>query len=120
VDEPEEQASGHHVFFADNPLLDARAAALDQDNQHDDKQHAGNNPDKCCTIHAHSPFPNFRSKLMQGQHTRRGFEGIWVLLDARAAALDQDNQHDDKQHAGNDPDKCRTIHCNSPFLNFRT
>jgi hypothetical protein len=28
------------------------------------------------------------------------------LLDLGAAALDQDNQHNYKEHAGNDSDKC--------------
>jgi hypothetical protein len=32
-------------------LLDASAATLDQDDQHDDEQHAGSNPDKSGTVH---------------------------------------------------------------------
>jgi hypothetical protein len=39
-----------------------------------------------------------------------------VLLDPCAAALDQDNQHNQKQHTGNNPDNQGTVHVKSPFL----
>jgi hypothetical protein len=38
-----------------------------------------------------------------------------LLLDLRAAALDQDNQHDDEKHAGNNPDNHGLVHIESPF-----
>jgi hypothetical protein len=37
-------------------LLDASPAALDQDDQHENKKHAGSDPDKCCLIHRVTPF----------------------------------------------------------------
>jgi hypothetical protein len=40
------------------------------------------------------------------------------LLDARAAALNQDDKHDHKKHTGNNPDKRGTIHCDPPFFIF--
>ena len=40
------------------------------------------------------------------------------LLDASAAALNQDNQHDDKKHPGHNPDNRGLIHFDSlPSLN---
>jgi hypothetical protein len=32
------------------------AAALDEDAEHNDKQHGGDNPDNCCLVHIESPF----------------------------------------------------------------
>jgi hypothetical protein len=40
-------------------LLHARATPLNQDNQHDDKKHAGNNPDDRGLIHFDS-LPSFK------------------------------------------------------------
>jgi hypothetical protein len=37
-------------------LLDARATALNQDDGHDDKEHAGNNPNDSCGFHGYSTF----------------------------------------------------------------
>ena len=42
------------------------------------------------------------------------------LLHSSATALDQDDQHDHKEYAGDNPDERCTIHCDSPFLNFGT
>ena len=39
-----------------------------------------------------------------------------VLLDARAAALDKNDQHDDKQNDGNNPNDHDTVHFDSSFL----
>jgi len=51
-------AQTHHAARKDTPeLLDPCAAALDQYNQNDDNQHAGNNPNDCGTIHVDSSFP---------------------------------------------------------------
>jgi hypothetical protein len=38
------------------------------------------------------------------------------LLNPGATALDQDAQHNHKKHSGNNPDNCRCVHCESPFL----
>jgi hypothetical protein len=39
-----------------------------------------------------------------------------VLLDPRAAALNQNNQHDHKQDACNNTNNQDTVHCNFPFF----
>jgi len=39
-----------------------------------------------------------------------------VLLDPRAAALDQNDKHDNKQNASNNPNDRDTVHFNCPFL----
>ena len=38
------------------------------------------------------------------------------LLDLSAAALDQNDQHDNKKHPGCDADDCRCVHSDSPFF----
>jgi hypothetical protein len=38
------------------------------------------------------------------------------LLDPCAATLDEDDQHDDKQHSGNNPDDFRGAHFQLSFL----
>ena len=43
--------------------------------------------------------------------------GSVFLVHARAAALDQDNQHDAKEHSGNDTNDCYGIHCIASLLN---
>jgi hypothetical protein len=40
------------------------------------------------------------------------------LLHAFAATLNQYDQNDHKKHAGYNPNKCRTIHCDTPFQGF--
>jgi hypothetical protein len=40
------------------------------------------------------------------------------LLYPRATALNQNDQHDDKKHAGDNPDNRDTIHFNSPFIQW--
>ena len=40
------------------------------------------------------------------------------LLDAGATALNQDDQHENKKHAGSNPDDCRCVHYDSPFRVF--
>jgi hypothetical protein len=39
-----------------------------------------------------------------------------VLLNSRAAALNQNDQHDDKENTGNYPDDRGIVHLNSPFF----
>jgi hypothetical protein len=41
--------------------------------------------------------------------------GAAALLNFCAAALNQNDKHDDKQDSGNDPDQRCTVHCDSPF-----
>jgi hypothetical protein len=38
------------------------------------------------------------------------------LVRARPAALDQDEQHDAKEHPGNNPNECHSIHCIASLL----
>jgi hypothetical protein len=121
-------------------LLDARAAALDQDNQHNDKQHTGNNPNNRGTVHCNSPFVGKqveKSQALTGVRVTpaadaagfpvRGYDadqrspanftaplvsiGEW-LLGAAAAALNQNAQNDNEQNTGNNTDQGCGIHCN--------
>jgi hypothetical protein len=48
----------------------------------------------------------------------RGVTGRFVkaeLLDLSASALDQNNQHDNEKHTGNNLDNCGLVHVESPF-----
>jgi len=38
------------------------------------------------------------------------------LLNPCATPLNQNDQHDDKEHAGNNPDNRGTVHVDSPFI----
>jgi hypothetical protein len=38
-----------------------------------------------------------------------------ALTDALTTALDQEAQHDNEQHTGDDPRKHNTVHIESPF-----
>jgi hypothetical protein len=96
----------------ETPLLYSRTTALNQNDQHDHKEHTGNNPDKRDTTHFKSPFPQVdtscaRSTYLSWAHrpTMQPF-----LLHLRAAALNQNDQHDHKEHTGNNPDKRDTTH----------
>ena len=53
-------------------LLDASAAALDQDHEYDDKQDAGSNPDKRGTVHLIFPFVQ---QLVEGDLKLTGVPG---------------------------------------------
>jgi len=37
------------------------------------------------------------------------------LLNLRASALNQNDQHKNKEHAGSNSDNCRSVHCDTPF-----
>jgi hypothetical protein len=119
-------------------LLAPCAAALDQDNQHNQKQRTGNNPNNQGTVHVKSPFLRKQVKKLQiptgfGSRLalvpqssrsvpaaaefadfpgRRWFQSVDVLLGAGAAALNQDAQNDNKQNAGNNANQSGGIHCN--------
>jgi hypothetical protein len=116
-------------------LLDPRAAALNKNDQHDHKQNAGDNPNNRDTVHFDFPFFDHRAsfpslirtsarpgrlrKLSAKPVQLHGAAGILaqaVLLDPRAAALDQYDEHDDKQNAGNNPNDRDTVHFDSSFL----
>jgi len=51
------------LFSVLPPLLDSGAAALNQDNQHENKKNAGSNPDNRCCVHCDTPFRVFGSIL---------------------------------------------------------
>jgi hypothetical protein len=44
-------------------LLDPSAAALNQDDQHENKKNAGSNPNNRCCVHRDTPFRVFGSIL---------------------------------------------------------
>lgn len=115
-------------------LAHAGAAALDNDNQHDNEQNTGNNPDHHGTVHF--------DLLLLGKQAKVSVEfGTWpvgqvpehvearagpmasrrgrALLDVGAAALDEDAEHGDKQHASDNPNHHDTVHIDLPSLIFR-
>jgi len=49
-------SSGAAEFREQSALTDPSPAALNQNNQHDKKEHTGNNPDNQGTVHVHSSF----------------------------------------------------------------
>ena len=51
-------------------------------------------------LYEHQPRPSIYSRL----------------LDPRATTLNQNDQHDDKQHAGYNPDNRGLVHVDSPFV----
>ena len=48
--------------------------------------------------------------------SRRWVNCAAVLLDASAAALNQNNEYDDEENAGNDANQSGAIHLKTPFL----
>jgi len=46
----------HPLFNAEIRLLNPCATPLNQNDQHDDKEHAKNNPNNRNTVHVDSPF----------------------------------------------------------------
>jgi hypothetical protein len=118
-------------------LLNPCAAALDQDDKHNDKQHAGNNPNNCGTVHVNSPLfkkpvenvlgllpdagalapprqsPRPRKlKLASGAYETFGRRVPYrtALLHSRATALNKNDQHDDKQDSGSNSNQSGTVH----------
>ena len=72
-----------------------------------------NSPPKLGTV---SAMPRSR-QMQQGRYPdATSLELNSELLNPRATALNQNDQHDHKQHAGYDPDHCATVHVKSPFL----
>jgi hypothetical protein len=97
-------------------LLDPRATALNQNDQHDHKKNAGNDPDNRGVIHSKSPFHTYQQLLQCFPTSPSSTPDRMqpVLLDPRATALNQNDQHDHKKNAGNDPDNRGVIHLASP------
>jgi hypothetical protein len=96
------------------PLFDSRTATLNQNDQHNHKENTGNYPDDRRGIHFNSPFPSrgtYESDAEGNASATKPF-----LLDASAATLNQNDQHDDKENTGNYPDDCGIVHLNSPFF----
>jgi hypothetical protein len=50
-----------------------------------------------------------------GAQLRRWVKCAAVLLDAGAAALNQNNEHDDKENTGSDANQDCAIHFENPF-----
>jgi len=100
-------------------LLRFGAATLNQNDQHDDKENSGDNPDDCGAVHACSPFSEQDASFIPnrdlGKADAIGRFAPSELLGSGAAALNQNDQHDNKENSGNDPDNRGTVHCNSPF-----
>lgn len=124
-------------------LLYPRTAALNEDDENNDKQHACNDPDDCGTFHSDILPPlnsEFNSQYWErsraylaprgnklpgldhcrtGQRQSQAFCGPvnpkaqLLLLYLRAAALDKNSQHNDKKHAGYNPDNYRAFHLHS-------
>jgi hypothetical protein len=126
-------------------LLDPCAAALNQKNHHDYKKHTANNANDGDVIHetplsfddtfqsvpAGAKDGNATPKLcdcMTGDFGARRPVNLMqlrgaaktpphtVLLDPCAAALNQKNQHDYKEHAANNANDGDTVHSNPPFF----
>jgi hypothetical protein len=106
-------------------LFHARAAALDQKHQHNDKRHTRNNPSNGDRIHCDfsSPF-NFpitcharkaRLTSLADLAAAENAGPALALLHPRAPALHKKRQHHDKQHSGNDPDDSDAVHNFSSF-----
>jgi hypothetical protein len=49
-----------------NDLLNLRASALNQNDQHKNKEHAGSNSDNCRSVHRDTPFPCLDPFLSHG------------------------------------------------------
>jgi hypothetical protein len=127
-------------------LLDPRTAALNQHDQNDNKEYTGNNLDNRGTVHNNFPFsfsttcfsvpngePNAEETRSQSRkvlypqdcgdrqiaHTSHGATGSsakTMLLDLRAAALNQNDQNYDKEHTGNNLDNRGTVHPDSSLF----
>ncbi|MGD0902301.1 MAG: hypothetical protein ABR924_05085 [Terracidiphilus sp.] len=112
---------------------------MNQNDKHDDKQNGCNNPNDRNTVHFNFPFlqqqaafipqpepcksaDGARASRRPAQKTaeavgkardvsrrRRNTRAV-ALLDPCAAALDQNDKHDDKQNAGNNPNDRNTVH----------
>ena len=100
-------------------LLNPSAAALNQNDQHDNKEDAGNDPDNRSCVHFQiSRFTSesclcLRHKLVAAP-TGPSIQSL--SLNPSAAALNQNDQHDDKEDAGNNPDNRSCVHLDSPFF----
>jgi len=100
-------------------LLDPCAAALNQNDQDDDKKYAADNLDNRDTAHNNSPFSQLPASCVINPNTMRA--AAWpsaqsVLLDPCAATLNQDHQDDNKEHRADNPDHRGTVHIDSSFL----
>jgi len=110
-------------------LANLGAAALDEDAEHNDKQHAGDNPDQSNLVHFQSPFTQIPESWLAAPG---GFEVGWRsackarprqkdphrrrLVHLRAAALNENAENNDEQHAGDNPDNRYLVHTDPPFL----
>jgi hypothetical protein len=122
------QIPGHHQPGRETRLLDSSAAALNQNDQNNNKQHSGDNLDNRASFHNNSLSRStcfMRSRVRKGSgsrpaelvmlHSAAGRQAQAVLLDSRAAALNQNDQDDDKQHSGDNLDYRASFHIDSSF-----
>jgi hypothetical protein len=90
------------------PLLYAGTTALNQNHEHNNKENAGSDANQCSAIHKRFPSESWVEKVIIAQRRtkphRRLRSKFRALLDARAAALDENHQHNDEQNSGCDPD----------------
>jgi hypothetical protein len=116
-------------------LLDASAAALNQNSKKDDKQNASYDAENQCSVHIESPFARWCFFLAvqfprivlavvraiagvarnAGQPAPHRSCACFRLPDAGAAALNQERQADDKQNASYDAENQCSVHCDSSF-----
>jgi hypothetical protein len=125
-------------------LLNPGAATLDQNNQHDDKQNAGDDADEGGAVHgeslsindscdvqsgfAGSGFVSRRSGALSvrndgarqlssyGSKERRRATSKTKLVDLGTTTLNQNNQHDDEEQARHNANQSGAIHGESSFF----
>jgi hypothetical protein len=100
-------------------LLNPGAPALNQDDQHKNKEYAGSDTDNSCGVHCDIPLSMFGSHLARMVRNFAGSTGSPItreLLNPAAAALDQEAQNQNEKHTGYHSDDCRAVHCNPPFF----
>jgi hypothetical protein len=125
-------------------LLNPGAATLDQNNQHDDKQNAGDDADEGGAVHGESlsindscdvlsgfagsgsvsrrsgtlPVRNdgARQRSSHGSRERRRATSKTKLVDLGTTTLNQNNQHDDEEQARHNANQSGAIHGESSFF----
>jgi len=132
-------------LFRVRKLLDLAAATLNENTQHDDKQHSGDGPDQQCAIHCENsflqalmsknmepvgtvevtageePVPRYKrlktcwTEFCDAVDCATGRSAQTALADARAAALHKNAENDREQNAGDDANDLSAVHTDPPF-----
>jgi hypothetical protein len=63
-----------------------------------------------------SPSSQCKPSIRRRRFFSPPIAGLVILVHARAAALDQDEQHGAKEHTGNDTNEFYTVHCIASLL----